>query len=88
MPGEEMIMILRLPMISMYFSANNVKTKLVPEMIKPTAIGLLNPISLNSVARSVDHEQLFRYLCPGKAAHTTIVHELERKGLVMSLDSQ
>ena len=38
-PGAEKIMIFRRPMMSMYFSAKRVKTKLVPETIKPTAVG-------------------------------------------------
>ena len=50
MPGEEMSMILRLPIMSMYLSANKVKRKLVPDTMRPTAVGWLNPICLKSVA--------------------------------------
>ena len=50
MPGADQIMILRRPMMSMYLSAKRVKMKLVPETIRPTAMGLSKPISLNSVA--------------------------------------
>lgn len=50
MPGADQIIILRLPMISMYFKAMRVKRKFVPETIKPTAVGWLNPISANNVA--------------------------------------
>jgi hypothetical protein len=38
-PGAEKIIIRLLPIMSMYFNANSVKRKFVPEMIKPTAIG-------------------------------------------------
>jgi hypothetical protein len=34
----------------LHLSANKVKTKFVPAMIKPTAVGLSNPIDLNRVA--------------------------------------
>lgn len=50
MPGAEKTMIFRRPMISMYFKANKVKRKLVPETMRPTAVGWLKPISLNNVA--------------------------------------
>ena len=49
-PGAEKIMIFRLPMISMYLSAKSVKMKFVPETMRPTAVGLLNPISWKMVA--------------------------------------
>lgn len=49
-PGEETIMIFRRPMMSMYLSANNVNRKFVPETMRPTAVGSLNPISLKIVA--------------------------------------
>lgn len=38
-PGAENTMILRLPIMSMYFKAIRVNRKLVPETIKPTAVG-------------------------------------------------
>ena len=50
MPGAEMIMILRRPIMSMYFNAKSVKMKFVPETMRPTAVGWSKPISLNSVA--------------------------------------
>ena len=50
MPGADQIMIFRRPIMSMYFRANSVKTKLVTETIRPTAVGWLKPIILNSVA--------------------------------------
>ena len=50
MPGADQSMILRRPMMSMYFSAKSVKMKFVPETIRPTAVGWSNPISLNRVA--------------------------------------
>ena len=49
-PGADQIMIFRLPMISMYLRATRVKMKLVPETMRPTAVGWLNPISLKRVA--------------------------------------
>lgn len=49
-PGAEKIMIFRRPMMSMYLSAKSVKRKLVPETMRPTAVGLLNPISWKIVA--------------------------------------
>lgn len=39
MPGEDHIIILRLPTISIYFKATRVKMKLVPAIIRPTAVG-------------------------------------------------
>ena len=50
MPGAVQIMILRRPMMSMYWSAKSVKMKFVPEMMRPTAVGWLKPISLKRVA--------------------------------------
>ena len=50
MPGAEKIMILRRPIMSMYFSAKSVNRKFVPDTIRPTAVGWLKPISLNNVA--------------------------------------
>lgn len=50
MPGAEMIMIFLRPMISMYLRAKRVKMKLVPETMRPTAVGLSKPISLKRVA--------------------------------------
>ena len=49
-PGAEKIIIFLLPMMSIYFSANNVNTKFVPETMRPTAVGWSNPIILKSVA--------------------------------------
>lgn len=49
-PGAETIMIFLRPMMSIYFSANKVNIKLVPDTMRPTAVGSLNPISLNIVA--------------------------------------
>jgi hypothetical protein len=49
-PGVDQIMIFRRPMISMNFNAKSVKRKLVPEIINPTAVGWLKPISLKRVA--------------------------------------
>ena len=49
-PGEVHTMIFRRPMMSMYFRATRVKTKLVPATMSPTAVGLLNPIDLKRLA--------------------------------------
>ena len=49
-PGALRIMILRRPITSIHFRATSVKMKLVPETIRPTAVGWLNPISLKRVA--------------------------------------
>lgn len=37
-------------MVNAHFRATSVKRKLVPEMMRPTAVGLLKPIDLKSVA--------------------------------------
>jgi len=49
-PGAEINMILLLPIESIHFNAMIVNKKFVPEIMSPTAIGLLKPISENSVA--------------------------------------
>jgi len=49
-PGAEINMILLLPIESIHFNAMIVNKKFVPEMMSPTATGLLKPISENSVA--------------------------------------
>ena len=38
-PGAEKIMIFLRPIMSIYFIANSVNTKFVPETINPTAVG-------------------------------------------------
>ena len=49
-PGAVHTMILRLPIMSMYFKAKSVKRKFVPAIISPTAVGWLNPMDLKRVA--------------------------------------
>ena len=49
-PGAESNIILLLPIESIHFSAINVNKKFVPEMMSPTAVGWLKPISANKVA--------------------------------------
>jgi hypothetical protein len=38
--------------MSMYFRARSVPMKLVPETMRPTAVGFLNPIDAKRVAES------------------------------------
>ncbi len=49
-PGELNIIIRRLPILSIQMRAMTVKMKLVPETIKPTAVGWLNPMDAKRVA--------------------------------------
>ena len=50
MPGAEMSMMRRRPTMSMYLRATRVKTKFVPETMRPTAVGWSKPIWAKSVA--------------------------------------
>jgi hypothetical protein len=49
-PGALQIIIFLLPILSIHLRAISVKIKFVPDTIRPTAVGWLNPISLNKVA--------------------------------------
>jgi len=49
-PGAEINIILLLPIESIHFNATIVNKKFVPEMMSPTAVGLLKPISAKRVA--------------------------------------
>ena len=73
-PGAENIMILRRPMMSMYFNAKSVKTKFVPETIKLTAMESLKPISSKRVAMA--RCQAICHSVHVQEQHTAIIHEL------------
>lgn len=75
MPGAEKTMILRRPMMSMYFSAKSVKTKFVPETIRLTAMESLKPISSKSVADVERSDQASQ--CGTEQKRTAVVHELQ-----------
>lgn len=49
-PGALHTIIRLLPIVSIHLRATRVKMKFVPETMSPTAVGLLNPICLKSVA--------------------------------------
>lgn len=67
-------MILRRPIMSMYFSAKSVKTKFVPETIKLTAIESLKPISSKRVAMTRCQAICHNARVQGQL--TAVIHEL------------